>query len=313
MRRQREVYPACLAGRNESVGGVERGLGFADAHRRFEDIDAGATGRFDQAALDWVRLKGKNLPERKPRREARRRESGGIDGTGDALHCRVVEGRAGADPVRHGGQPGQHSGVQRIADFREPFARRLHEQRQKPRPLMLPRRAAELLSVGWSSAELWRVAVVASGNLRDEFARFQRVERALTHASMAAPLAFERRICAAQYGENCGIGVFNRRVDFLLEGWADFAEVVAGGDERRAVGEERLAQVFGRAGDQFPRNLARDAAMIEHRSSGDGAAGIDFPRFGEAAFKWQQRTLNRSLRIFQGFGVTRHERSGCEV
>ena len=130
MRRQREVYPACLAGRNESVGGVERGLGFADAHRRFEDIDAGATGRVDQAALDRVRLKGKNLPERQPRPEARRRESGGIDGGGDAVLPRfagIVEHCAGADPVRHGGQPGQHAGVQRIADFREPLTRRLHQ------------------------------------------------------------------------------------------------------------------------------------------------------------------------------------------
>lgn len=190
LRRQREVDAASFASRHEGIGGVERGFGFADAHRRFEDIDAGATGRLDQAALDWARLEVENLPERQPRFEARRRESGGIDGGGDALLPRlagVVEGRAGADPVRHGGQPGKHACVQRIADFREPFACCLHEQRQKPRPLELPRRAAERLRIGGSSADVRRVAVVAPGNRGDGFACFQRFESALAHTRMAAP------------------------------------------------------------------------------------------------------------------------------
>lgn len=191
--------------------------------------------------------------------------------------------------------------MKRIADFRELLACRLHQQRQQLRPLKLPRRTADLLRVGGLSTDVQRAAVLATGNRGDCFARVQRFESAIAHARMAISIFFVRRIGIAQRCKNRWISVFNRGMDIFLECRADLAEVVVGSDERGAVREEWLAEEGGRTGDQFQRHRARVAAVVVHRSSGNGVFGLDFLRFGEAAFESQRQVISRSLRIFQRF------------
>ena len=194
LRRQGKVNAAGLAAIEHLVGRIQRGFGFAQAHGRFQHINAGAVRNLQQLLLRGARGKAKDIGKTQSRPVAGGHPTGFAQGGVDQVVPRlgrVFKVAPRPYPVGNAGQASHQTRLRCAGNVRPEHAQTLLEFLHQCSALRLPDTAAKHLGIGLLAPQLGRKPVVLPNDFSNPRWRAQCLGRCLAHACMATPLLFK--------------------------------------------------------------------------------------------------------------------------